>query len=170
MTDVVWQTESEGAQAGDTVLAAKLHVLGLAPIKNKLGPRWERLSDLVHKLFEKAIARAQGPSDHFVVLNELSYAVTFANLSRAQTNLVCTSIATDVCDHLFGDQIDEISVRSIVAEIVSPSDSPGGLAGSQIEATLERSLGLLRLRTHPNLQMRPRSSICVGGLQIHADE
>jgi hypothetical protein len=39
--------------------AAKLHVLNLAPIKAKLGGKWPKLSELVHKLFEKAIRDAQ---------------------------------------------------------------------------------------------------------------
>src|ERR1051326_6186043 len=79
------------------VPTAKLHVLGLSPLKDKLGPKWERLSDLVHKLFERAIAKAQRPGDHFVVLDELSYAVTFSNLSLDQADLVCATIAREVC-------------------------------------------------------------------------
>ena len=46
---------------GATTQAAKLHVLGLVPLKAKLGPKWDRLADLVHKLFEKAIERHDSP-------------------------------------------------------------------------------------------------------------
>lgn len=119
--------------------AAKMHVLALAPLKRKLDGRWERLSDLVHKLFEKAITNVQTPADHFVVLDELSYVVTFSNLTLAQTNLICASIAKEVCEELFGDQIDEVSVRSLVCEIISPSSIDAAHAGVQIEAILERS-------------------------------
>ena len=121
-----------------SISAAKMHVLGLGPIKNRLGDKWERLSDLVHKLFEKAISTAQGPGDHFSVLGELSYVVTFGNLSLAQTSLMCASIAREVCEHLFGNQIDEISVRNIVAEIVAPTGMDAVRVGAQIEAVLER--------------------------------
>ena len=120
------------------VPTAKLHVLGLSPLKAKLGPKWERLSDLVHKLFERAIAKAQRPGDHFVVLDELSYAVTFSNLSLDQADLVCATIAREVCEHLFGNHIDEISVRSLVAEIVTPSGIDAAHVGAQLEALLER--------------------------------
>src|SRR5437868_6011736 len=108
---------STNSSGSDTVSAAKLHVLGLGPLKDRLGARWDRLSDLVHRLMEKAIRAAQSPADRCIVLDELSYAVTFGNLSLAQANRVCAAIARDVCVHLFGDQIDEVSVRSIVAEI-----------------------------------------------------
>ena len=53
--------------AGNTTLpAAKLHVLQLEPIKEKIGDRWPRMSLLVHSLFEKALRHAQGPQDHFI--------------------------------------------------------------------------------------------------------
>ena len=61
--------------------AAKLHVLNLAPIKEKLNAKWPKLSELVHKLFEKSIRDAQGPRDHFIQLDELAYVVTFHGLS-----------------------------------------------------------------------------------------
>ena len=43
------------ASASHAVSTAKLHILQLEPIKEKLGDRWSRLSDLVHKLFEKTL-------------------------------------------------------------------------------------------------------------------
>lgn len=123
--------------AAATLPAAKLHVLGLAPLKEKLGPRWDRLSALVHRLMEKAIRAAQGPSDHCIVLDELSYAITFGNLSLSEASRVCAAIAREVCEHLFGDQIDEVSVRSIVAEIATLGSIDGAALGSQIEALVE---------------------------------
>lgn len=134
------------SQAG-TVAAAKMHILGLGPLKTKLGPKWERLSGLVHKLFKKAIANVQGPSDHFVVLDEMAYAVTFNNLSLAETRLICNAIAKEVCDLLFGDQVDEVSVRSMIADIVVPLD----IEESRISAVLDDMLeqhGVETLVTH----------------------
>lgn len=133
--------------AAATLPAAKLHVLGLAPLKEKLGPRWERLSALVHRLMEKAIRAAQGPSDHCIVLDELSYAVTFGNLSLSEASRVCATIAREVCEHLFGDQIDEVSVRSIVAEIATLGTLDGAALGSRIESLVEAH-GLEAVITH----------------------
>jgi hypothetical protein len=110
----------------------KLHVLGLEQIKETLGPKWPRLSALVHTLMKKTIIRTQGPYDHFVVLDELSYAVTFAELSVAQTNIICEAIAREVCELLFGEQVQEISVRTVSAPL------PGGMIS---EAGCERDLG-----------------------------
>jgi hypothetical protein len=136
--ETMQRDDSPGDAAASTVPAGKLHVLGLAPLKNKLGPKWERLSGLVHKLFETAIERAQGSSDRFVLLDELSYAIVFDNLSLPETDRLCAAIAREVCQALFGEQIDEVSVRSIVAAIAAPPQIETANAGKLIEAMLER--------------------------------
>jgi hypothetical protein len=117
--------------------AAKLHVLHLAPIKEKLGAKWPKLSEPVHKLFEKAIRDAQGPRDHFIQLDELSYVVTFNGLAFEEAALACAAIARQVCERLFGGTKTDIAVRALVAHL-----SDGILAnqfkdGNQIGALLE---------------------------------
>ena len=134
--EIDWQSDNQSQAT--SVPAAKMHVLGLQPLKQRLGPKWERLSGLVHKLFKKAIAGAQSSGDRFIMLDELTYAVTFVNLSVTETQIVCNAIAKEVCELLFGDQIDEISVRSLVAEIVLPKDIDEAGAATLMEKVLER--------------------------------
>src|SRR4051812_27768863 len=110
--DVLWPEAKKPAVAA--VPAAKLHVLQLEPIKAKVGERWPRLSLLVHTLFENALKRAQGPLDHFVQVDELSYVVTFHGRSLHETTLACAAIAQEVCARLFGEGAEEVSVRSVV--------------------------------------------------------
>jgi hypothetical protein len=131
-------------RTAQTVRAAKMHVLALGPLKDRLGDKWSRLSQLVHKLFESSIARAQGPSDSCIALDELSYALVFRDMSLADTHLICDAIANEVCQALFGNQIDEVSVRSVAAAIVVPDDIRSVEAGRAIEAHLEQS-GLERI-------------------------
>ena len=104
--------------AGNTTLpAAKLHVLQLEPIKEKIGDRWPRMSLLVHSLFEKALRHAQGPQDHFMKVGELSYVVTFHGSTPEETTIACAAIAREVCEHLFGEGVETASVRSVVGEV-----------------------------------------------------
>jgi hypothetical protein len=118
--------------------AAKLHVLQLEPIKQKVGDRWPRLSLLVHTLFENALKRAQGPRDHFVQVDELSYLVTFHGRSLHETNLACAAIAQEVCARLFGEGAEAVSVRSVVGEV--PEDQVRSiLEPHAIAALLERT-------------------------------
>jgi hypothetical protein len=97
--------------------AAKLQVMHLDSIKERLGPKWEKLAELVHKLFEKAIREAIGPGDHFIRLDEMSYAVTFRELSLTQATAMCTAIAQQVCEKLFGGSGAEIMVRALVGKL-----------------------------------------------------
>lgn len=105
------------AAANATLPAAKLHVLQLEPIKEKIGDRWPRMSQLVHTLFEKALRRAQGPQDHFIKVGELSYVVTFHGSTQEEAAVACAGIAREVCEHLFGEGVETASVRSVVGEV-----------------------------------------------------
>ena len=118
--------------------AAKLHVLHLDPIKEKLGDKWNKLSGLVHKLFEKALRNVQGPQDHFLLVDEMSYVVTFHNLSMEEASVACASIAKDVCDLLFGADVEDFSVRSLVG-LVPPSMFDG--IGIKVSDLLEKQGG-----------------------------
>ena len=135
--DIAWIEKP--ADAGESqVLAAKLHVLQLEPIKTKLGDKWDRLSSLVHKLFEKTLRQAQGPSDHFLLADEMSYIVTFHNRSIEEASLACASVAKKVCELLFGAEINDITVRGLVG-MVSPTLLEGRTVDSgKISEALER--------------------------------
>jgi hypothetical protein len=111
------QDGETGQATVEEVAAAKLHVLHLDPIKAKLGDKWERLSNLVHTLFERALYQTQGPRDHFLLVDELSYVVTFHDLSLEEAGLACASVARKVCELLFGADIEDIAVRSLVGPV-----------------------------------------------------
>jgi hypothetical protein len=121
------------------VSAAKLSVLNLAPIKERLGPRWGRLSDLVHKLFEKALRGAQGPRDHFVLVGELSYVATFHGATPEEAGLACAAIAKEVCELLFGADSQTTSVRSLIGTVSGPILQLPEDAGAQIAQALEQN-------------------------------
>lgn len=91
----------------------------------------------MHRLTEKAIRAAQGPADHCILLDELSYAVTFNDLTLAEASRVTATVARDVCRHLFGSDIDEVSVRSIVAEIAVLGSIDAAEMGRRIEIQVE---------------------------------
>jgi hypothetical protein len=125
------------SSAALAIAAAKLHVLHLAPIKEKLGAKWPKLSEPVHRLFEKAIRNAQGPRDHFVQLDELSYVVTFNGLALEEAALACASIAKQVCERLFGGTDTGITVRALVGQLSEEILARQFGDGSQINTLLE---------------------------------
>jgi hypothetical protein len=130
--------ESGTRVTAETVAAAKLQVLHLDPIKLKMGEKWERLSDLVHKLFEKTLRQAQGPRDYFLRADEMSYVVTFHNLSVEEASVACASVARKVCELLFGSDIDDIGVRSLVGPVSTAALSGKLGDAARISEVLER--------------------------------
>ena len=143
-------TDPERAEA--LVAAAKLHVLDLAPIKKKLGPKWPRVSELVHKLFEKALRRRQRPGDHFMRIDELSYVATFYEFSSEQAQFACIAIAKEVCELLFGVEIEQVYLRSLIGQVLKPLKLSSVQDGKSLADGLEQSgKELVVSRTHPSL-------------------
>ena len=130
------------------IAAAKLHVLRLDPIKEKMGDRWERLSALVHKLFEKSLQQVQGPADRFLRLDDMSYVLSFHDLSVEEASLACAAIAKEVCELLFGADLDDVSVRGLIGNVSPDLFKTGAAAGFKISELLEQKGGEIIVR-HP---------------------
>lgn len=131
-------TANPVADATTTIVSAsKIHMLGLDAIKMRLGAKWDRMSDLVHRYFEAAIRRELGPGDTFSSAGELSYLILFRNLTLSEARLKCTVVVEEVCHKLFGEQEEEISIRSLVApmDIVDLDEFDGR---AKVDNTLER--------------------------------
>lgn len=154
-SDLAWMDRQQRAdeQRADEGLvpAATLHVLQLEPIKAKLGDKWEKLSELVHKLFEKTLRQIQGPADHFLLVGEMSYVVTFHDLSEAEASVACASVAKKVCNLLFGADIEDIAIRGLIG-LASPAMlKSAAMSGEKIVELLEREGGeiIVTHRTDP---------------------
>jgi hypothetical protein len=122
---------------GKIVSASKIHLLGLEAIQARLGEKWGRMSDLVHRYFEAAIRREMRPGDTFCSSGELSYLVLFRDLTVSEARLKCGIVVEEVCRKLFGDQEEEISIRSLIApmDMVDLDDMDNR---TKLDATLER--------------------------------
>ena len=68
--------------AREMVAAGKMTAIGLEPLKARLGSKWDRLSGLVHALFEAAIKRSIQPGDAFFELTSRSCIAIFPRRRR----------------------------------------------------------------------------------------
>jgi hypothetical protein len=105
---------------------------------------------LVHKLFERTLQQAQGPSDHFLRVDEMSYVVSFQRLSLEEASLACAVIAKSVCELLFGSDVEDISFRSLVGLIPAGLFETGSAAGVRISDLLDQSGGEIIVRHPPD--------------------
>ena len=135
---------------GAQTAAAKLHVLNLAPIKDRLGEKWPKLSGLVHKLFETALRDAQGPRDHFVLVDELCYVVTFHGLTFHEATVACTSVAQKVCEKLFGGTGTHVAVRALVGQLADDVLGAQFQDGRHIAAHLELNAREIVVNSDPS--------------------
>ena len=138
ITEDVARTKDSPNAGTRQILAAKLHVLQLEPIKSRLGDKWERLSGLVHRIFERTLRQAQGPYDHFLLVDEMSYIVTFHDLSIEEATLACTSVAKSVCELLFGAEINDTAIRGLVGMVPPALVQGTALESGIIGEILER--------------------------------
>ncbi|HEX4636731.1 MAG TPA: hypothetical protein VH189_11155 [Rhizomicrobium sp.] len=130
--------------------AAKLHVLNLGPIKERLGEKWPKLSGLVHKLFETALREAQGPRDHFVLVDELSYVVTFHGLTFHEATVACIAVAQKVCEKLFGGTGTAVAVRALVGQLAEDVLALQFQDGRHIAAHLELNAREIVVKSDPS--------------------
>src|SRR5882724_5764999 len=125
--------------AGGVVAAGKMTAIGLEPLKTRLGSKWERLSGLVHALFETAIKGSMQPGDAFLAIGELTFVVMYRDLCVGDAQMKCAELARHICARLFGEEGAEISIRNVVGEVESRLVADCKNLGSEIGAVLERS-------------------------------
>jgi hypothetical protein len=118
--------------------AGKIQLLDLAALKNRIGSKWERMAGPVQKFFEGAIRRHLGPGDMFYHADELSYLVVFRDLSEAETDLKCTAISEEICQRLFGENGESVTLRNLVGKIRLPANGLNNAEQRAINERLER--------------------------------
>jgi len=122
---------------GGIASAGKVNVIGLARIKERLGPKWDRVSEHVHRYFEVALERECKRGDIVRRLDELSYVVIFRDLDFLEAQIACAAVAEKVCRHLFGEEGQSVSVRTLVGQIDRQLIHSAEAWNHAVEAALE---------------------------------
>lgn len=100
------------------IAAGCLHLIGLTTLKERLGPRWGRLSERIHQFAERMIERHVGPGDVWFRYGEEDYVIVFVSLDKMAAQLVCAKIVQELHTLLLGEaDAHAISVYTAVAEI-----------------------------------------------------
>ena len=133
--DLAW-TECPPRGLNLIATAGKIQMMGLDPIKARLGSKWERMSEHVHRYFEAAIRLELGPGDTFSHDGPSTYLLLFRGLSVAEAQLKCRAIAEDVCRKLFGEE-EDVSVRALTL-MVDQHDLGSPHGRTQLSELLER--------------------------------
>lgn len=110
------------------VSIGKFGLIGLAELRETLGPRWPALSERVRSLAAAVISRHLGPRDMFEMQADGDYVVLFAELDKQAADFKCRAIGRDITERLLGSQTPRIAdVESVSAQVSRQSLSLGEL-------------------------------------------
>lgn len=129
---------SEAPRPNLIASAGKIQVLDLGVLKERLGPKWDRMALHVQMFFEAAIRRALKPGDTFSRIEDLSYVVMFRDLTATEAEIECAAISEEVCKRLFGENGEQVSLRNLVARVNLSTIPTGDEQKSKLSALLER--------------------------------
>jgi hypothetical protein len=103
---------------GRSVIAAgSFHLVGLAEIRERLGPGWVRVREKVHQETRRIIERHIAPQDVYFSDSADDYVIVFAVLGKSVAQLVCAKITQEVQQTLMGDsETRDITIRTVVSE------------------------------------------------------
>ncbi len=79
-----------------------VHVIGLEPLRDEAGARWEKIRASVHTKLEAILRQKLGPSDFFAPLNDVSYLVTMPSASRDDAQVSCLRVTHDLYTNYLG--------------------------------------------------------------------
>ena len=102
---------------GGAAQAGRINVIGLDRIKEKLGDRWNALSDRVHAVARSALEKCLQPTDIWTACGN-SYVIAFGSMNIEEARTKCRMIAQMIESALLGeDNGHGISVATAVATV-----------------------------------------------------
>ncbi|GEO39491.1 hypothetical protein SAE02_36390 [Skermanella aerolata] len=98
--------------------AGRIHLIGLEPIRERLGERWPKLRDSIHQLASKVIGQHLGPDDVFCRYGTLDYLIAFSALTPEAARIKSVAIAQALYGHFLGsDDLEGITIKTAVGQI-----------------------------------------------------
>ncbi|HNB26492.1 MAG TPA: PAS domain S-box protein [Alphaproteobacteria bacterium] len=106
-------------KAGDSVVAGKLQLVGLARVRESLGDKWVSVADRAFTVAERTIQRHLRPGDIFRRSKDDGFLVLFANLSATEAQFKADTISREICEKLTGEvpELAEPEVTSFAARV-----------------------------------------------------
>jgi hypothetical protein len=98
-------------------LAGRVNFIGLAKIRETLGPKWDAIASRADEIARRAIERKLTDADVYTRYNDLQYLIIFSRLSKEQAQLKCALIAEEINKRLLGESTDNelLEVKTMVA-------------------------------------------------------
>lgn len=97
------------------VQGGSVQLIGLDPLRDRLGPRWPALRERIRGLAERLLSQVLSPRDVYFPHGEDTYIIVFAHLDAERAALICGKILMQLQKILLGDvDTATITVRTAV--------------------------------------------------------
>jgi hypothetical protein len=86
-----------------------VHVIGLEPLRDRAGPRWQKMRSAVYARLEMILQQRLGPTDFFLPLDDVTYLVTMPGTESEDARIACLRATYDLYVSYLGQcEIDSI--------------------------------------------------------------
>jgi len=131
----------------DVVAAGRIRFIGLEQVRERLGPRWARIGQVVHAVAERSLTAHLGPGDAWSRLNDVAYLVVFAEPNTEEALRVCAQVAAEIEARLFGETPERAirvatAVNTVDGRLVLRADDPWAFLDAAMESAEARSAAL----------------------------
>jgi hypothetical protein len=113
----------EAAFAGQTIVASRLQMIGLARVKSALGDRWPALAEKVRGIAQHIIEKHLLPGDACEQHGEDGFLVLFPQLSPGDAKFKSDAICHEIERRLIGENMADVSKCVAEISVMGPAES-----------------------------------------------
>ncbi|MFZ5789285.1 MAG: hypothetical protein ACOY3L_01160 [Pseudomonadota bacterium] len=99
------------AAYGDAIAAGRVKLINFGRIKGDYGLKWPEVADRIGATISGILRRRLGPADSFLRLDDTNFVLLLDSKNAAQAQLVCSLIAAEIKQKLFGIDRDFSAVQ-----------------------------------------------------------
>ncbi len=91
-----------------------VNILSIAPVRDKIGARWERTRNNIYERVEKQIGRQLGACDYQCRISETDYLLSFPSEAQQSAQLRCMRILQELLELFLGQfTLEQIKIRTV---------------------------------------------------------
>ncbi|HVZ68900.1 MAG TPA: hypothetical protein VG891_05510 [Rhizomicrobium sp.] len=92
-----------------------VNTISIAPVRDKLGDRWQRACNNIYDRVDKQISRQLGAADYYCRISDTDYLLSFPGDARQSALLRCMRLLEELLELFLGEfTVEQIAIRTIV--------------------------------------------------------
>lgn len=149
------QRLNAATQYGEAIAAGRIKLINFGRIKGDYGLKWPEVADRVGAAIQAILRKRLGPRDSFLRLDDTHFALMLSTRDETQAQLICSLIAAEIKQKLFGIDRDFSAVQLATATV----RVGGGLALDPVDP-----VGTLTALLDQAPQVTDHEAVASGGL------